>query len=263
MVSDLSIMGMIFSVFIAILVPVGLSIILYVRFRYQISFLLVGILAFVISQGIRTALLLLFSSAEWYRYLSGNLLFAIFIGGVTAGLFEESARYGGFHIQKKKQPQWADAVAFGIGHGGIEAILLVGLSQVSNLVLGYMINSGMFDTQIAPALGDQADIIRNQLVETSPELFFISGMERISAISLHVFLSVLVCLSVKNKKPLLLLLAVVLHTVFNTPAVFYSFGYLNIYVVEGLLALVGGLMLIGTICLQPRLDKQVNEMQAE
>lgn len=43
---------------------------------------------------------------------------------------------------KKNGLTWADAVAFGIGHGGVESILLVGLSQISNVVTSILIQTG-------------------------------------------------------------------------------------------------------------------------
>ena len=45
--------------------------------------------------------------------------YALFLG-FTAGLFEEVGRYLAFTTILKKRLDWKNAVAFGIGHGGIE-----------------------------------------------------------------------------------------------------------------------------------------------
>ena len=63
---------------------------------------------------------------DWYKEtIQSNIwTYGLFLG-FTAGLFEEVGRYLAF-ILILKNLDWKNAVAFGIGHGGIEAILLVG-----------------------------------------------------------------------------------------------------------------------------------------
>jgi uncharacterized membrane protein YhfC len=46
---------------------------------------------------------------------------------LTAGLFEEVGRYVGYRwLMGKEEKTWNKAIMYGIGHGGIESILLVG-----------------------------------------------------------------------------------------------------------------------------------------
>ncbi len=46
---------------------------------------------------------------------------------VTAGLFEEVRRYVGYHwLMRKEEKTWKKAVMYGLGHGGLESMLLVG-----------------------------------------------------------------------------------------------------------------------------------------
>ena len=46
--------------------------------------------------------------------------------------------------------RWIDGVTFGFGHGGIEAILLVGLTMVSNPTLAVLINPCLLYTSPSP-----------------------------------------------------------------------------------------------------------------
>ena len=95
------------------------------------------------------------------------------------------------------------AAVFGIGHVGVEAILLGGLSGISNLVSMLMINSGAMQNTLAALPAESANQTVSQLsaLWTTPApLFFVSGIERISAIILHIGLSLLIYRAVKAGK---------------------------------------------------------------
>ena len=47
-------------------------------------------------------------------------------GGLMAGVFEETGRYVSFKWFLKKETRIQDGLSYGIGHGGIEAMLIVG-----------------------------------------------------------------------------------------------------------------------------------------
>ena len=102
--------------------------------------------------------------------------------------------------------RWLDfpnALMYGIGHGGVEAILIGGLSGISNLVSMLMINSGAMQNTLAALPAESANQTVSQLsaLWTTPApLFFVSGIERISAIILHIGLSLLIYRAVKAGK---------------------------------------------------------------
>lgn len=74
--------------------------------------------------------------------IQGNVLLYGLYGGLAAGLFEETGRLLAFRLVLQKSPARITALSYGIGHGGIEALLLVGLTMVSNLILGLAHSSG-------------------------------------------------------------------------------------------------------------------------
>src|SRR5436853_1735998 len=46
---------------------------------------------------------------------------------LTAGLFEEVGRYVGYRwLMRREEKTWSKAVMYGLGHGGLESMLLVG-----------------------------------------------------------------------------------------------------------------------------------------
>ena len=79
--------------------------------------------------------------------ITGDLgLYALY-GGLMAGLFEETGRFAAFQLLRRSgkggTPQ--DALIYGAGHGGMEAVLLVGLTNVSNLLLSFWLNTGTLE----------------------------------------------------------------------------------------------------------------------
>ena len=58
------------------------------------------------------------------------MLYAVVVGGLSAGLFEETARLGGAAILKNYRT-WKDMVSFGLGHGLCEVMLIAGIIPMS------------------------------------------------------------------------------------------------------------------------------------
>lgn len=161
----------------------------YLSRKYKGSWLpfLCGIAAFFISQMMLRLPILSYLSEvpEFYLFTMQTLPYIIFLS-CTAGLFEETARLIGFSCMRKHN-HLSDAIAFGLGHGGIEAILLVGL----------------------PALFQNID-------STS---VLLGGVERIFAMMAHIVFSILIWYGVRHRNIKYYLAAIVLHTLFNAIAV--------------------------------------------
>ena len=177
MVSAASLAAMFFTLLLSLFLPVGLVIYYYRKYRFSLKAFFVGAAVFFLFQiVIRTPLLVFLSSQAWFSELSGNLFFsAVIIGGLTAGLFEECGRYLGFRFILPKELSWKNGLAYGLGHGGIEAIILVGLTYINNIVISLMINKGTFDQFVAPQLGAEASLIKSQLVNIPAHIFAAAG----------------------------------------------------------------------------------------
>jgi uncharacterized membrane protein YhfC len=236
MVSTVSIFSMVITLLICFGLPIILFIYFYKREPIAVAAVLVGALVFLVSQIFtRIPLLNLFSSMEWYQQIAANIFLLAFFLSVTAGLFEEVGRYLGFKLLLKKHLTWENGVAFGIGHGGIEAIVITGFTYINNLVYSILINSGAFADTIAPQLGPEiAAYIQDQLVNLPSYLFLVAGFERAFTIFIHIALSLVVLLAVVKGKAVYLLFAILLHTAVNFPAVIipglgYSILFAELY----------------------------------
>lgn len=241
MVSKISIVFMIFSVVVCFGLPIGLVIYFYKKYKISLFAVVVGILTFSISQMIiRLPLISYLNTKMWFvdNIKSNNILYILFLA-FSAGIFEEIARFLGFKFCLKNKLSWKNGIACGIGHGGIEAVLLVGITYVSNIVLSSLINSSTFDTVIVPKM-PQAVIMRETLINTSSYMFLFGGLERIFTIILHIAFSIVVLEGVIKKQGKYLLYAILLHTFIDFIAVYN----INVFMTEGFLFGVAVLSII-------------------
>lgn len=116
-----------------------------------------------------------------HEWVTPFLLFSAF----TAALFEEVGRWFGYRYLVPERTRRA-AVMFGLGHGGLEAILLVGVSLGGLLVAWVMASRGM----IAP--GPALDAIGRQTATLGFWNVQLAVLERASAMALHVGLALIV-----------------------------------------------------------------------
>lgn len=237
MVSNMSIAAMIISIILSFAFP--LALLIYFRVRCKISFAAVGIGAaifIVFSQVLEKSMhyYMLYANNTTAHLLKNPLVFAIY-GGLAAGIFEEIGRFIGFKFFLKKHREWKDGMAYGIGHGGIEAILIGVLGNLNNIIYSKMINAGTFEKTLSQALSvSKLEQLKSSLINTLPIIFTVSGIERILAVTLQLGLSLLVLYSIKKRKYIFLLLAIVIHALVDFLAVFLAQKGANTWTIEGI-----------------------------
>lgn len=177
--------------------------------------------------------------------LTDNILLYAIYGGLSAGLFEETGRYLAmkFCMEKKGRLNAGSALMYGAGHGGIEAWLVVGLAYISNIAMVILINSGSMDTILA-SLDEASSAATLTAVEQLCTLpawqFLLAAVERIGAIYLHIVLSYMVYLAIRNSRKSWFLLAVGLHALVDAGLVLLSQNIPLVVVELLILAVVGG-----------------------
>lgn len=239
MVNNLSIAFMAISLLIAVLMPITLVIYFYKKQKISLKILLIGALVFIVFQILtRIPLLSLISTQAWYESIASNVVVLALFLGLTAGLFEEVGRYLAMKYLMKKNLSWKDGLAFGLGHGGIESIIIVGIALVNYIILSFMINEGLFDSVVAAKLPPGAAAqIRSLLIDTPAINQLAGGYERILAMIIQIAFSMIVLYAVKAEKPIYVLYAVLLHGLVDSPLVILSSMKLNIWTLELLLTL--------------------------
>ena len=220
------------AAFCTLVLPVVLLIVLAVMKKIRLAPLALGFVSFFVSQMVlRIPLLQLLNAAGALNDIAANtVLYAVVVGGLSAGLFEETARLGGAAILKNYRT-WKDMVSFGLGHGLCEVMLIAGMTHVNNLLLMAALSDpgGPLGVLLAGADSATLELVAGQLAAATPAVVALGLLERVSAVLFHLFATSLVFTAVIRRKPLWYFAAVAAHTLFNSLAVLLSgFGLLAV-----------------------------------
>ena len=238
MISTLSIICLGVSAGISVCLPVALFLFFRKRYGLKVVPLLVGgtsfFLAVMILEPILHAVVLRPAADGTVDLMVRYPFLYMLYGSFAAGVFEESARFLCFQLMKRKYHNSGTAISYGIGHGGLEAILLVGLGMIANIVFSLLSNSGTAETmKVIPEIDDAIHSLR----DTPSYMFLLGGIERIFAICLQISFSILVWYAVNQSgKKRWFLVAIILHAVVDMPALLLRTGTIeSVWVVEILL----------------------------
>ena len=233
-VSAASFIGMIFSLGISIGLPIALGIIVYKKTHAKVSSCFIGAGIFVvfalILEQIMHAIVLAINPA----FQNHTVLFGLY-AALAAGLFEETGRFVAMKLLMKQSLSKGNALMYGVGHGGVEAILLVGLTYVNNIVIAIMINTGSIQltmSQLDPSLQETTYQQMQAFWQTPSYHFYMAGVERMAAVVLQICLSFLVYKCVKTGQKKFFAGAVLLHFIVDFVTVITAGFGMPIWAVE-------------------------------
>ena len=145
--------------------------------------------------------------------LQENVWLTALYGGLAAGLFEETGRFCAFKLVLRGQRERITALSYGIGHGGGEAFLLLGMTYINNLILMFTLSNGGV---LPPAL----DSAVRGLAAVPVTAYLWALFERIPAVAFHMSASVLVFAAAKQPGKLWLFpAAILLHALLDFTAI--------------------------------------------
>lgn len=144
------------------------------------------------------------ASKSAVSFAENNYILYCFILAFTAALFELAGRYVAAKLLRKNQC-FERAFAAGLGHGGIEAIILIGMTYINNLIYSLMINMNAFDELIEQVKATGVDVnqlyaLKEALINTSSGTFLLAGYERILTVIAHIAMSMIVFWFVSRKE---------------------------------------------------------------
>lgn len=215
--------GLVFS----LILPIGLLIYWKKSHNLKLSPFLIGVFGFMFFalflEQIPLSLLITSSSPFFVNIRNNPLLFG-FIGALMAGLFEETGRLFCFKCMLNNNKDKNSSVAYGIGHGGIEVIITLSITYLTYLLFDLGINM-VNEAYVATF---------NSIIESiNLSVVLLALFERVSAIILHIALSILVFKAANFKNSFYLYpLAILFHTLVNMNAVFYKAQYFNLIITE-------------------------------
>lgn len=232
-----SIVNMGFSLAISTLLPVLLCIYLKRRKKAQLRSFWVGCAAFVVFAVLLEPICHNLVLGLLAPGIADNIFLYALYGAAAASLFEETGRLVAMkHFLKSSKR--IDAIQYGVGHGGIEAILVGGMSCINNLFISLSINNGTVMDTLNALDPETRDLMYQQISALWTEksyVFLMAGAERAIAIALHIALSVLVFRAVKQGEKRCLGLAYLLHFAADFVVVILA-KYLPALLVEAILA---------------------------
>ncbi|MGG8360856.1 YhfC family glutamic-type intramembrane protease [Bacillus cereus] len=184
--------GLIFTTMISFGLP--LVALLYAFWKKRYFPYMLGVLAFVVSQILIRIPILNYlngTSTDFQMFSVTQPVLFVLLLSLSAGIFEEIARFIAMRYFMK-QRDWQSGFLFGAGHGGIEAVLIVGIPVISLLL--------------------------SQTVIPNGDSYYFGGIERVFAMVLHIGLSFIVLQAVVQKKFRYVVFAILIHGAVNTLA---------------------------------------------
>lgn len=201
---------------------------LWLRRRWPEAFtwrlVIVGALMFVLSQVVRLPLLGGLTALFQRGVLPNppqelSFVLNVLVLSLTAGLFEETARYIGYRWLAQDARTWKQGLVYGAGHGGVEAVILGALAATT---VATMISLQNVDVSTLPIPPEQQAQTARQIAEfwSAPWYLTLLGwVERVFALLLHLSLSVMVLQVFVRRQWRWLALAIGWHTLVNAGAV--------------------------------------------
>lgn len=161
--------------------------------------------------------------------VSGSTVTYVIYGVLAAGVFEETGRFAAFKTVMKKRSDPRDAVMFGLGHGGIEAVILAGITLLSYATTAIMTNQMGLEAMVSLSSGgnaETAELVRLQL-ETMAAVglgkILVNVPERIIAMTFHTAMSIMVFEGAKVKgKGFLYPVCILFHAVLDVAPALYQ-----------------------------------------
>ena len=203
MVPTSTITVIIIDIILGFAVPVALSWWLIKKYKISLSTVLIGAATFIVFalvlESIMHNIVLTGARGEAIR---GNTWYYALYGGLAAGIFEEVGRYIAMKFLLIKEPtKVSPAIAYGVGHGGVEMLIIFGIGMISTLMMALMINNGQINEIMSQVPANAMDQLQSQIdqVQTASSASYLLGLwERASAMIMHISLSVLVWTAVRK-----------------------------------------------------------------
>ena len=146
------------------------------------------------------------------------------IVGLFPGVFEETGRFVAFKTVLRKRTQRETGLTHGIGHGGFEAMFILGITYIEYFVFAVMLNTGSFFEQMIEPVKDSlsTDVMKQitdiveQITTFSAGMLGLALVDRLIAVLYHIGASIMVFYAVKDKEKWWLYpLSILIHTVID------------------------------------------------
>ncbi|MBR3261360.1 MAG: YhfC family intramembrane metalloprotease [Firmicutes bacterium] len=220
------------GVLLAVIIPIAIALIWKFWKHEKFTTILVGaatfvLFALILEKTIQNALVFPTTMGlpdhAASQFINARPILWALVLGLFPGVFEETGRFMAFKTVLRNRRNRETSISYGIGHGGIEVILVLGINYIVYIVYAVMINTGTFQgiiDQVAEQAPFQEEAIRalaDQLAVFSFADIGAGMFERVFAFLFHVGASILVFYAARDKGRFwLYALAILLHTALDS-----------------------------------------------
>lgn len=237
-------MSLAFTISIALMIAVPLLLAIALRRRFRAPWILwtAGAVAFFLSQVYHLPLNNWLGDIGLIGPIGGdapNLLRTSLVLGLSAALCEGLMRLVAFWWLNRRGlvGRWSGAVMVGLGHGGLEAMILAATTALSVSMLFSLRGTDLTTLDLT---AEQLAMVQQQLamLDGSLLLALLPFVERLAAITIHVTASLLVWLAFRRRQPLFVLAAILYHALVDATAVYVGQFITNPWLMEGVVVLM-------------------------
>lgn len=265
MIDNTQFVAIILFLVLGIGIPCLLPILIHKKYiRIKALPVFIGAGAFILFAMVLESLLHLYVlkiNSTTIKLLENPWLYACY-GCLAAALFEETGRFLAFKFLLKKYRSPADSIAYGLGHGSIEFLLIAGLGSINLLIMAIMINKGTFDNLFIgkPVEPDKIIEIKNSILDLGFSNVSLGLFERCMAVLLQLGMSMIVFYGIVTKKIQYYFFAMLFHIAADFPAALSQKGVISPkWIVELILIPFA----IGALYITIRLFKKLKQRDEE
>ncbi len=213
---------------LAFLIPVGIAVFWILKKKEKLTTVFAGAATFLIfalflEKPIQNALLfptqMGLPEHAFSRMINARPVLWALAVGLFPGVFEETGRLVAYKTVLRRRKNRETSVSHGIGHGGVEVMAILGLTYITDIAYGVMINTGALQglidkaAELAPEQAEALAAAAGQLAFLSAADVGLAFLERALAFLFHVGASILVFYACRDKgRGWLYPLAILLHT---------------------------------------------------
>lgn len=241
--------------------PVVILMIWRLRSRRNLMPALWGALIFVffvkLLENIPNALFVGYENPISQVVRANPILYAVY-QGILAAAFEETGRFLAFRyfITAEKFDNRQTAITYGIGHGGLECMLILGWTNLQYYMTAVLLNSDEARKEMLPGMAEK---LGEQFSDMTTVSLVLDGISQLIFFVLQIALSIIVYQAVRNRgvRRYLILYAMGFHFLAYLPRGFYSAGMLPQWLSLGLT----GVVLAGTLFLAGGIYRKMGEAE--
>lgn len=234
---------LIISLVICVFGPIAFLVIIGRKMPLRARIMLTGVILFIVFALLLERFVHSIVLKEGSPVMTVTAYYVIY-GCLMAAVFEGAAKFVGLKYMVKEPTSPGFALQFGVGYGIAEAAILGVLPLASNLATAFQINKLGYDKCIETLTEQGADAATIEAFESNMSMLYennltclLGGVERVAAVIMQIALTMIIFQAVKEgagkKNYIYLLLAVVLHALFDMPAALYQKEAIsNVFVTE-------------------------------